>query len=102
MTVSKLEDQRDQALAAVVEGMRVLNGRESLLWARFEENVAAAGELLALARETPLVAGSTGQQRANPLFEAAARCDRAALDLWRELTAGWDRALAEVGEVLAA
>jgi hypothetical protein len=105
MTVSRLEDRRigrDEALMACVHGIVELSEREELLWERFRENVAAAADLLAAAREEPLVEGSTGQRRANPLFETAARCDRAALDLWRELAAGRLEAARDLGKALAA
>jgi hypothetical protein len=105
MAVSELEDRRmgrEEALLACVQGIIELAGREELLWDRFRENVAAAAELLDAAREEPLVAGSTRQRRANPLFDAAARCDRAALDLWRELAAGRLEVARDLGEALAA
>jgi hypothetical protein len=105
MTVTKLEDRRmgrEEALLACVQGIVELSEREELLWERFRENVAAAAELLEVARQQPLVKGSTGQQRANPLFDAAARCDRVALDLWRELAAGRLEAARDLGAALAA
>lgn len=68
----------------------------------YNANIAAAADLLEAARKEPLVKGSTGQQRGNPLFEAAARCDQMALALWRELAAGRLEAARDLGEALAA
>src|SRR5690242_7365010 len=62
-----------------------LAGAERQLRERLDANLAAADKALKQAMSTPTVKGSTGQAKANALFEAAASCDELAVKLCREL-----------------
>ncbi|MGH2924455.1 MAG: hypothetical protein ACRDK1_00625 [Solirubrobacterales bacterium] len=55
------------------------------LLARMEANAEASQEAMAAANAEPTVMGSTGQPRANPLFNVARECDELALRLSQEL-----------------
>jgi hypothetical protein len=55
------------------------------LEARFEANVAMAGEMLEAALADPWVKGSTGQTVAHPGFAVAAKADEVALRLAVEI-----------------
>ena len=62
-----------------------LAAAERQLRERLDANLAAADKALEQAMRTPIVKGSTGQAKANALFDAAASCDELAVKLCREL-----------------
>ncbi len=54
---------------------------------RYEANLTAAKKALAAADRQPLIPGSTGQRRSNPLYGVAETCDRLALAYFEQLLA---------------
>lgn len=56
-----------------------LEAEVARLRGRLDANLSAAETALEQAVEQPVVAGSTGQEKANPLFDAAAKADELAL-----------------------
>jgi hypothetical protein len=75
-----------------------LEREERELRQRRDANRRAAKAALAAATREPLVEGSTGQRRANPLYEVVLKHDALALELHRELEAMRERRQREAEE----